>query len=36
MDIRGQGPRGSVNAGMATYAAYRHIELDHVGYGKKR
>ena len=21
---------------MATYAAYRHIELDNVGYGKKR
>lgn len=21
---------------MAAYAAYRHVELDHVGYGKKR
>ena len=21
---------------MATYAAYRHVELDNVGYGKKR
>lgn len=22
--------------GMATYATYRHVELDNVGYGKKR
>ena len=24
------------NKEMATYAAYRHVELDNVGYGKKR
>lgn len=31
-------PRRSARAvgAMAVYAAYRHIELDNVGYGKKR